>query len=125
MKQDSDDLLDVIFKVQTTPSKLPSEYVSELQRIIQNLRILGAQLKCQRAAYELDNSVTIGQEYDDSRMHGIQVAALEEMDPKKQKAYVTCILSRGIVKKKYKSSAEVEASICRARVLVTVVSNPR
>jgi hypothetical protein len=125
VKQDSGDLLNVILDVQTAPCELPPEYISEHQRIIRDLRTLGAQLRCQRAAYEIDHSVAIGQEYDDTRMHGIQVAALEEMDPKKEKAYVTCILSRGIVKKKYKSSKEVEARICKARVLVAVVLNPR
>jgi len=120
VQQESNDLLNVLLEVQVTSDSLPTEYVSELQRILRNLRTLGAQLRCQRAVYEIDRSVTIGEEYDESRMDGVQVAELENIDPKKEKAVVTCILSNGIVKKKYENSAEIEARIYRARVLVAV-----
>jgi len=121
VKQESDDLLNILLDVQVAPYHLPPEYISELQRILRNLRMLRAQLRCQRAVYEVDHSVTVGEEYDESRMQGVQVAELENIDPKEETALVSCILSNGIVKKKYEASPEIEAWICRARVLIAVV----
>ncbi|KAF8538628.1 hypothetical protein BDD12DRAFT_884744 [Trichophaea hybrida] len=125
VQKESDDLLHILSNVQTTPSDLLPEYISDFQRILRNLRTLGAQLRCQRAVYEIDHSVTPGQPYDETRMDGVQVAELENVDHRKERAYVTCVLSNGIVKKKLEGLEKVETRICKARVLVTVAPNDK
>jgi hypothetical protein len=85
-----------------------------LQDILQSVLHLAARLRCQHGVYEVDESVQLGDRYDDDTMVDIKDPDVEDH------AIVNCIISRGLVKRSYKGATDVEELICKARVLVIV-----
>jgi len=88
-----------------------------LQDILHSVMYLAARLRCQRGVYEVDESVQLGDPYNDETMVDIKDPDVEDH------ATVSCIISRGLVKRPYKGATDVEELICKARVLVTVKRN--
>jgi hypothetical protein len=87
-----------------------------VRKSLVNARILAAQMGCQRAVYQIDDDISIGNTYDDSRM--TDAASMAESG---EGGVVCCILSKGWVKKlRVGSGAETDMPfyICKAMVLV-------
>lgn len=86
-----------------------------LQEISNTATLLAAEMRCQRGYYELERDIRPGDVFDEWRMEDIGgVADDEDGGP----FYVTCILSRGWVRRAYRGSKEEQNRICKARVLV-------
>jgi hypothetical protein len=86
-------------------------YVTALEGILYDAELLAARLKCQRGVYEVDKSVQIGDRYDDEMMVDVKYTDFEN-------PIVSCVISRGLVKRPYKCATQVLEVICKARVLV-------
>ncbi|KAF8247964.1 hypothetical protein K440DRAFT_627909 [Wilcoxina mikolae CBS 423.85] len=75
---------------------------------------------CQRAVYQIDNDVTVGNAYDDSRMTDDTYTGEGDGEG----AVVRCVLSKGWVRKpQIGAEAVLPIYICKARVLAEVRQN--
>jgi hypothetical protein len=106
-------LLDHLLWVQVGENKPVNEYMEAVQKSLVNARILAAELGCQRGVYEIDDDISIGDKYDDSRMTDAMFTA--EVG---ERVIVYCILSKGWVKRAYMGAKKIDVRICKARVIV-------
>jgi hypothetical protein len=114
----SQDLLDnVLVKLQSGEVKLHPESFGHLVKIFESAIILAAELKCQRACYEIESGIVPGVRYDKSRMRDVGGEADDEDD--ESSWIVTCVLSKGWIKRPFHGSSDGPVRICKARVLVT------
>jgi hypothetical protein len=88
---------------------------------LEDIVVIAAELKCQRAVHEVDESVVLGSKYDDVAMDDVTDSIVDD-DPRT--FVVTGIISRGLVRRRCSGSEEVMAYICKTRVLVECVERP-
>ncbi|KAF8544619.1 hypothetical protein BDD12DRAFT_814954 [Trichophaea hybrida] len=110
----SADLYEIFGKVLRDSPSISRNYTILLQEILRSVMLLAARLRCQRGVYEVDESAQVGDRYNDETMIEIKNPDIEDH------ATVSCIISRGLVKRSYKGATEVLELICKARVLVMV-----
>lgn len=84
----------------------------KLEEILKTASNLGAQMKCQRGYCELDFDTMPGDTWDSTRMGDIRKS--DDNDGAK----VDWVISRGIVKRPWKGSNEVDERICPSRVIL-------
>ena len=75
--------------------------------------VLAAELKCQRFAYGIDHNIVVGEPYDESRMDNIKFDEDAYETP-----VISCILSKGLVRRPFAGSDEAYSRVYKARVLV-------
>lgn len=92
----------------------------KLKGFIRSVMVLAHDLQCQRGVYEFDHTVQLGDRYDESKMHDVKLTDMEDFEKDGKVAIVSCILSKGWVRKVYSGSVDIDACICKARVTVTV-----
>jgi len=93
-------------------------YTMALFEIVHSAIVVGAQMRCQRGIYEIDNAVQLGVPYDSSKM--INQDFTDENEEYGDNSRVWCILSNGWVKRDHRSS-ESRMQVCKARVFIEVV----
>jgi len=103
--------------VQREPVSILESNLVTLREWLYSVIILAAELKCQRGVFEVDESVKLGELYDDQRMFDVKIVVDEENT---RHAIVSAILSKGVVRRSYAGAEEVQAQICRTRVLVKI-----
>lgn len=113
----------LIYALQTNPVQLDDKFYATLKDFVCCASNLAAELRCQRGVYEVDNNIRVGDTYDDSTMTDVTFSAAdlddEEENTQKQ-AFVSCIIAKGVVRRPFPGSTEVEKQLSKARVLVTV-----
>ncbi|CCX17461.1 Protein of unknown function [Pyronema omphalodes CBS 100304] len=88
---------------------------------LEDIVVIAAELKCQRAVYEVDENVALGSKYDDVAMDDLTDSIVDD-DPRT--FVVTAIVSRGLVRRRYSGSKDVMAYIFKTRVSVECVESP-
>ena len=111
------DLISSFNHVQREPVSISDGNLGTLRKWLQSVMILAAELKCQRFVYEVDQSVQLGEPYDDTRMLDMKFVVDEE---NASYAFVDAIISRGVVKRSYAGDKEVRAQIGKTKVLVKI-----
>jgi hypothetical protein len=76
-------------------------------------------MKCQRGFFDIEDDVCAGVPFDERKMEEMGGIAYEEDGGE---YVVTCVLSKGWVKRPYRGSSEELGRICKARVLVKRVA---
>jgi len=106
--------------------QVPRRSVAEipLRDLLHSIRRLAAQLRCQRGVYEVDDSICLGDRYDDERMVDLENPDLKDTDDVKH-ARVRAIVSKGVVWKSFTGPSAVVERICKARVLVVTCTGER
>ncbi|KAF8533411.1 hypothetical protein BDD12DRAFT_491919 [Trichophaea hybrida] len=113
------DLRVLFSKVQADLSSTVESHMNNLREYLHSAMDLAAQLRCQRGVYEVDDSVQLGDPYDDGRMIDLDNPDLKDSEDADH-AFVSGIMSKGVVRKKFAGAKEVQEQICKARVLVFV-----
>jgi hypothetical protein len=108
-------LLNFLQAVQKNP-QFQERYLSAIHHSLRAVVTLAAELRCQRGIYAMDNSVKLGDIYDESTMHDVNFSDDDEDDD--QEKHVIAIISRGWMKLPFEGAKEVLAHICKTRVLV-------
>ena len=98
-----------------------TDYTKLVEDTMKSAMGLAADVKCQRGVYEIDDSVHLGDSYDDTKMVNVRFSDDDEED---SEAFVKAILSNGWVRRPYSGSKDIEARICKARVVVGYTSRP-
>lgn len=99
--------------------ELGEDYKKRLREISNTVTLFAAEMRCQRGYYEIEGEIRPGDLFDEKRMEDIGgIADDEDCGP----FYVTCILSRGWVRRPHRGSKEEQNRICKARVLVACAS---
>jgi hypothetical protein len=106
--------------VQNEP-QLEEKYYSAVEETLHSIHKLSAELHCQRGVYEVDESVRLGEIYDETKMSDAKFS--EEEDTEGMQAHVKAILSKGWVKKPFPGTSQIDACICKAKVLVSLMPN--
>ncbi|KAI5783430.1 hypothetical protein FPQ18DRAFT_310526 [Pyronema domesticum] len=88
---------------------------------LEDIVVIAAELKCQRAVYEVDENVALGSKYDDVAMDDLTDSIVDD-DPRT--FVVTASVSRGLVRRRYSGSKDVMAYIFKTRVSVECVESP-
>lgn len=96
---------------------LPDRFMRSLESIIQAVRSLSCELRCQRGAYTVFGSIGVGDSFDSSFMQNVDLE-MEAGESGSKETIVACILSDALVRCPYYDSNDVEDFICKARVLV-------
>jgi len=81
--------------------------------------VLAAQLRCQRSVYEVDESVQLEERYDDERMIDIDNRDRKDSEDV-ERAFVSGIISKGVVRRSSAGMKDAQELICKARVLVSI-----
>ncbi|KAF8247381.1 hypothetical protein K440DRAFT_661488 [Wilcoxina mikolae CBS 423.85] len=116
-------LIALFYAVQTNPVQLEDKFYQTFKELLRSASELAAELRCQRGVYEVDQDIRIGDVYDDSKMTDVtfSTADLDDEEENTQKqAFVSCIIAKGVVRRPFPGSAEVEKQLSKARVLVRV-----
>ena len=87
------------------------EVIKSLIKTLSEVQTLATHLACHRHAYEMDN-VRLGDPFDEKTMDYAPQTDIDEG------SVVSCVISRGWVRKEYKGAPEILARICKARVLL-------
>jgi hypothetical protein len=111
------DLISSFSHVQSEPVSISDSNLGTLRKWLHSVMILAAELKCQRFVYEVDESVQLGDLYDDTKMLDMKFVVDEE---NASYAFVDAIISRGVVKRSYAGDKEVRAQIGKTKVLVKI-----
>ncbi|KAF8247965.1 hypothetical protein K440DRAFT_643408 [Wilcoxina mikolae CBS 423.85] len=111
----SSQLLSQLLAVQDGQITVVQERFEELKEVLVDAKILAAELGCQRGFYQLDDEISVGDKYDDSRMMDAMCGM--DVDEDVEGVVVSCILSKGWVKRAYMRANNGE-TICKAMVLV-------
>ncbi|KAF8533643.1 hypothetical protein BDD12DRAFT_898322 [Trichophaea hybrida] len=114
VKMPAIELSRLLSKVQMTPRIVPE---TPLRDLLLSVMHLAAQLRCQRGIYEVDNSICLGDYYDDDRMIDLENPDLKETNDSRY-AHVRAVVSNGVVWKSFTGPGAVVERICKARVLV-------
>ncbi|KAF8541132.1 hypothetical protein BDD12DRAFT_830360 [Trichophaea hybrida] len=121
--EQSAQLVALLYGLQVDPVQLEDNFYDTLKEILHSARTLAAELKCQRAVYEVDHNIRVGDPYDDSTM--VDVSYSTEIDDdeeeRKKQMVVTGVIAKGVVKRPFPGSVEVEAQLARAKVKVVVM----
>lgn len=99
--------------VQRDKIGLSESKAGALQQRLRKAMVLAAELKCQRGAYELDDNIMIGDPYDETRMDDVGFTEDTCETP-----VVSCILSKGWVRRPFAGAERVDSRVYKARVLV-------
>ncbi|KAA8895127.1 hypothetical protein FN846DRAFT_894443 [Sphaerosporella brunnea] len=124
-------------KVLENVRNMAQQFVStELERVLQNpqfqenslpaleqallsIHVLAADLKCQKAVYEMDRTIRLGDLYDETTMEDVKFSST--LDEAGRPARVIAILSRGWVKVHSDGPEKIQEHVCKTRVLVGIV----
>ncbi|KAF8243914.1 hypothetical protein K440DRAFT_663817 [Wilcoxina mikolae CBS 423.85] len=110
-------LLSTFNHVLRNPVTISDTNMTTLRKWLHSVVILAAELRCQRGVYEVDESVKLGDVYDDKRMLDVKFAVDDENPGH---AVVSAVISRGVVKREFVGDTKVQAQICKTRVLVKI-----
>ncbi|KAF8541134.1 hypothetical protein BDD12DRAFT_830363 [Trichophaea hybrida] len=110
-------LLSTFNRVFRNPITITELNMTTLHKWLHSVVTLAAELRCQRGLYEVDDSVKLGDVYDDKRMLDVKFAVDDENPGN---AVVTGVISRGVVKREFVGDERVLAQICKTRVLVKI-----
>jgi hypothetical protein len=110
------ELCKLLSKAQTDEPSIAESILSEH---LQSVMVLAAQFKCQRGVFELDDSIHLGDRYDDERMADIQNPDLTGTEDA-EFARVCGIVSNGMMWKSFTGERPAQERIFKARVLVTI-----
>lgn len=114
------ELIECLHSVQNEGVFRPG-YIGLVEDSIKSSMTLAAEIKCQRGAYELDSSVHLGDPFDETKMVNVIFSDDYEVGTE---AIVSGIVSNGWVRKSYAGSTDIEARICKARVVVVYSERP-
>jgi hypothetical protein len=96
---------------------------SSLKSLLSSAKTLAAELKCQRPVYEVDHSICIGDPYDDTTM--VDISFCDDEESEQRQMVVTGIIAKGVVKRPFPGSPDVDAQLAKARVKVAFYENDR
>lgn len=111
----SSDLRVLFSKVQEGLPLTVASHMNSCREYLHSAMDLAAQLRCQRGVYEVDESIKLGDRYDDERMVSLDNPDLDLEDA--DRAFVSGIMSKGVVRKAFAGAKE---QICKARVIIFV-----
>jgi hypothetical protein len=103
-----------LYALQVDPPRLDELTYESLRDLACYARKLAAELKCQRAVYEVDQNIKLGDRYDPDTME--DVTYMVDVDD----AVVSCIIAKRLVRRPFPGSKDVTAQLSKAKVLVTV-----
>lgn len=110
------EFLDLFCKLDGQESTPRPRYIQKLQEICKDAKKLAADFRCQRNCYEVDNSIQLGEPYNDSTMIDPIFTIVDDG----KVPVVSCIIFNGIVRRPFSGSNEVEQKICKAIVLISL-----
>ena len=114
----SSQLVTLLYGLQINPVQLEDNFYATLKELLHSARTLAAELKCQRAVYEVDHNIRVGDPYDEATMVDVSFS-MEEREDKMM--VVTGIIAKGVAKRPFPGAAEVDAQLSRAKVKVTAM----
>lgn len=85
-----------------------------IEESLRSMNTLTAQMRCQRGEFRLDESVKLGDPYDETTMENAGPTEVEDG----MQAFVVAVLSKGWIRVPPKEISTEEFHICKARVLV-------
>ncbi|KAI5856587.1 hypothetical protein BZA05DRAFT_204567 [Tricharina praecox] len=85
---------------------------------LRSVRFLAAEMKCQRGSFRLDDSVGVGDLFDEETMQDVRSTEMEEGT----QAIVAAVLSKGWIRIPPKEVDLVEQNICKTRVVISILS---
>ncbi|KAF8544621.1 hypothetical protein BDD12DRAFT_481318 [Trichophaea hybrida] len=116
-------LIALFYAVQTNPAELEDKFYLTFKELLHSASELAVELRCQRGVYEVDHDIRIGDVYDDSKMTDVTFSTADfddEEEITQKQAFVSCIIAKGVVRRSFPGSTEVEKQLSKARVLVRV-----
>ncbi|KAF8243916.1 hypothetical protein K440DRAFT_32096 [Wilcoxina mikolae CBS 423.85] len=114
------ELVTLLYKLQVDPVELEDHFYATLKELLYSARTLAAELKCQRAVYEVDHNIRVGDPYDDESMVDVSYSTEfdDEEEAGRKQMVVTGVIVKGVVKRPWPGSPDVEAQLARAKVKV-------
>lgn len=112
------DLYELFSGIQADSSSITS-HINSFRECLHSVIVLAAQLRCQRSVYEIDESVQLEERYDDERMIDINDRDRKDSEDV-ERAFVSGIISKGVVRRSFAGMKDGQELICKARVLVSI-----
>lgn len=117
-------ILSHLHALQVDAPRLDDSAYESLRDLACYARKLAAEFRCQRAFYEIDQSIKLGVRYDPDTMEDVTYTADVDEDDEDEEsqnhAVVSCIIARRLVRRPFPGSKDVAAQLSKAKVLVTV-----
>ena len=123
-KDQVQELVDSLNLMQADPVQMEEGNYIALHEIVANARKLTAQLRCQRGCvYEVDTSIAVGDNYDNTKMTDIQFIDDDDGDgddATRELPVVTSVIANAIVRRRAPGSSEVDDYLSKAHVIVSM-----
>jgi hypothetical protein len=114
-------LATILYQIQ--PVVIEDHSYTSLKSLLSSAKTLAAELKCQRAVYEVDHNIRIGDPYEDATM--VDISFCDDEESERRQMVVTGIIAKGVVKRPFSGSPDVNAQLAKARVKVAFYEDDR
>ncbi|KAF8542986.1 hypothetical protein BDD12DRAFT_875504 [Trichophaea hybrida] len=121
VKDETRNILSYLNALLVEPLQLDNQAYELLKDVARCARMLAAEFRCQRAFYEVDQSIKLRDPYDPNTMEDVRNSADVDVDEDEEfldQAIVSCIVAKRLVRRPFAGSMDVAAPLSKAKVLI-------